>query len=166
MQEGMPASSSGVRGGKVEIETVKAINWYIERQIRAKGFGGGEDNSDTADINEKRRLLLIEQTRKLEIENDEAELLLVPIEDVRIAFNAAITQLNGLLDGAAGKMSSGDAVLRGRLFDEHRRIRELFADRLEGFVDAKGGGELNEAASEEGCVEVGDGQEGSATGVG
>ncbi len=153
MKEGMPATSAGVRGGKVEIDTVKAHKWIIQREMRSGSLVRDEDEGEN--INEERRLLIMEQKRQLEIKNDEAEGLLVPLEDVRIAFNAAQTELASILDGAAGKMSSSDAVVRQRLFDEHRRIRDIYATRLEGFVDGQGGRELDEAASEESSVGVG-----------
>lgn len=49
-------------------------------------------------------------------------------------FDAAAAMLARVLDGAAGRMAQGDAVLRQRLLNEHRAIREAYAQALEGWV--------------------------------
>jgi hypothetical protein len=41
--------------------------------------------------------------------------------------------LASTLDGAAGRIAGGDSGLRQRLLDEHRRIRNSYADRLVAF---------------------------------
>ena len=130
IKAGMPATGLGKKGAAVSIDTELAIDWLIEHAIdqRVAGLEGG-----ATDIAEARLLKIQEEHRKLKLENDESERQLLPADDVRQAFSAALVELGGLLDGAAGKMASGDAVLRQRLLDEHRRIRTAYADRLAAF---------------------------------
>ena len=152
IDQGMPCAGGGKKGVAREIDVGDAHHWIVEREKKA---GAIDPETGEVDINEAKRIKTIEEHRKLKLENDESERQLLPADDVRQAFSAALVELGGLLDGAAGKMASGDAVLRQRLLDEHRRIRETFADRLAGIGTGAANQSPSEAATEEGSVEVG-----------
>jgi len=155
MRDGMPHETEGRQGGRVRIDTAKAIPWLIEDQIKKKVKD--VENLKSAP-NKTRDKLTEEQLRKLQIENDEKESKLVPIDEVSVIFNEAIVTVASLLDGAAGKMAAGDSVLRQRLLDEHRRIREVFANQLQTYTCAKTRGKSDDAPAEPSSVEMGTGE--------
>lgn len=130
MKEGLPCKTSGKRGASVEIDTETAIKWYIEREMLRRGVDSNQDQN-VADIGKARKSLVLEQERKYRIENDLLEGKLLKINEVDYVFTETIVMLGSLLDGAASKMASGDAVLREKLLNEHRRIRSAIADRLQ-----------------------------------
>lgn len=127
-------------------ETVRA---YVQHQRKnPPGEKRGEASRATIGVVEERH-------RKYKIENDVREGKLVRLDQVEAMLTEMATTLSNLLDGAAGRMAGGDAVLRNRLLNEHRRIRSTFADRLEAFVDAQEGGAGAPAAARKNGRRVG-----------
>lgn len=151
---GLPASGSGIQGEKMIIDTQSAIDWIIEHEI-SKRVSVADPGTGVVDIRAARLIKTIEEHRKLKLGNDEEDGHLLPSDDVRQAFSAALVEVAALLDGAAGKMAGGDAVLRQRLLDEHRRIRAAFADRLARFGVDPGDKPPRKAAAKTGRVAVG-----------
>lgn len=143
MKKGMPHQTEGVKGKAVKINTVKAIAWEFEQEINRRGLANTQPDAEIIDINTARKQLIIEQERKYKLENDLLDGTLLPAADVERGFNEAVVMLASLLDGAAGKMAQGDAILRQRLLDEHRRIRDNFANKLESI----GGNSPSQSAS-------------------
>lgn len=159
MDEGMPHKSDGKRGGLVEIDTEQAIQWVIEKAVAKRSIKRGNKIEDMDDVKKE---IVREQLRKLQLENDENEGRLVPLEDVKFCINEAIVMLASTLDGEAGRIAGGDAVLRQRLLDGHRRIRTNFADKLESFEDMERVEQIDDAAAEQSALAVGERQESSA----
>jgi len=158
IDQGMPVSQKGKKGKELRIDTSTAVTWYVEHKAHSLGFirpDGGEDME--FDNNSARNLVYVEQHRKLKLENDKTEGELIPCEEVDMLFNNAITMLAGQLDGVAGRASSGDAVLRQKLLDEHRRIRGAYANALAAYAADQQGIEPDDAAAESGGVAVGEG---------
>jgi hypothetical protein len=92
---------------------------------------------DSATLTEARLKLTEAQRKDLELRTSEREKRLVPVEDVGNLFTATMTLVGAQLDGIAGRMCgelaglSDPAVIRARLFDECRRVRNAAADQLE-----------------------------------
>ncbi len=158
INEGMPVSNAGKKGQPLQIDTAQAISWYVDKKASSKGYikppTGDEQEQD---LNSARNLVYIEQHRKLKLENDKTEDTLIPADQVDLVFNSAITMLAAQLDGLAGRVAGGDAVLRQKLLDEHRRIREAYANALQTLAGGFERGGVDEAAAEEGGLEVGEG---------
>jgi len=147
--EGVPKQG---RGSTLVIDSAKYIDWLCRRRVKTDV----SDDEDGTSINQAKLDLVIEQKRKLKIDNDLAEGDTLDAGEVQAVFSQAIVQLAAMLDGAAGKMSKGDAVLRQHLFDEHRRIRTVYAEKLQTIADRLESGEADGVATEEGGVEVGE----------
>lgn len=155
MAAGMPHTTEGRRGGKVEIDTAQAIKWLMDVELERKFKKLGGKNMEVKNLKDG---ISREQLRKLKIENDLKDGQTVLLADVAEFFNNVIVTLASLLDGAAGKMASGDSVLRQRLLDEHRRIRELFANKLKTYTTRPESVETDDASAEKISVEVGAGE--------
>lgn len=128
--KGMPATGGGKRGTPVRIDTGVAVNWFISHHVN-KRLANADGSMD--DITSARLRKLIEEHRGLKLDNDASEARLLPADQVRQAFKAALAEFNSLLDGAAQRMARGDAVLSQMLLDEHDRIRDTFSRRLSTF---------------------------------
>lgn len=112
-------------------ETVKRYNAYLRTLIQR--------GRPTQEKGESANAVLAERHRKLKMENDLKQHELVQMDHVKTVLGELSTTLANVLDGAAGRMAGGDAVLRDKLLHEHRRIRDLYADRIADFVRAHGG---------------------------
>ncbi len=147
IKEGMPVFTAGKKGVALEIDTKRALAWMYEYKARQNGWVKATDDLDRIEARDAKNHVYIEQHRKLKLENDETERVFVRVDEVRQLFSSIIVDLAAQLDGAAGKMAKGDSVLRQRLLNEHRRIRENFAAGLESYIDPENSGETNEAST-------------------
>ena len=99
--------------------------------------GAGE----SADLAEARLKLTEAQRRDLEVRTRQRERKLLAVDDVSNCFESAMVIVGSQLDGTAGRMCgelatiSDPAVIRQRLFNECRRIRNAAADQLDALAD-------------------------------
>ncbi len=147
IKEGMPVYTAGKKGVALQIDTARALAWMYEYKARVGGWVKSDSDLERIDAQNAKNHVYIEQHRKLKLENDETEKELVRAEEVRQLFSSVIVDLAAQLDGAAGKMAQGDAILRQRLLNEHRKIRETFAGQLSAYFDDEQSGEPDEAAT-------------------
>lgn len=105
-----------------------------------------------------RSTLLQEQTKKLQIENAEAEGRLVSVEEVHTVLTEVATIYASQLDGLAGRLAGGDSVLREKIFDGSRSIRSETADRLNAYAERLAVGKLDNPAPKARPVGVGRGK--------
>ncbi len=111
---------------------VSSVHWYLE-QVASSPTG---NNTDTENYDE-RKLLILAQTKKLDLENAEKEEGLLPKDLVQSVINTMATAISEGLDALAPRISSDlislESVeeLQGALFDECRKIREQIARELE-----------------------------------
>ena len=102
-------------------------------QAFVKYHAEGQSRSDMA---EEKRLLVIAQRKRLELEEKERTGGLVPRDDAQKAFNETMvlvaTQLDGLPGRVAGELAgiTEPAEVRALLLDETRRIRDAAAAKL------------------------------------
>lgn len=124
--QGVLKRVGGPRGG---FDVRQAVPAYI-RYLHGKG-------ESSADLTEARLKLTEAQRRDLEVRTRQRERGLVPADEVGAVFDSAMVIVGSQLDGLAGRMCSelatlsDPAVIRQRLFDETRRIRNAAADELE-----------------------------------
>ena len=136
-------------------ETVSRYVAYL--QERVGGRQPGAASLATAEVAAERR-------RKLKMENDKAAGELIEFAKVRELVNVLMSTLSNTLDGTAGRIAGGDAVLRKRLLNEHRRIRDNFANGLKNFVVAAESRRADSAAAGQDPGSMGGGEAGTAQG--
>ena len=108
----------------------------VPKYLKHSRQGGG----NSADIAAARLRLIDAQRHDLEMRTREREGKLLPHDEVAGAFEAAMVTVGTQLDGLAGRMAgdlvaiSDPAVMRGKVFDETRRIRNAAADQLEALL--------------------------------
>lgn len=127
---GMPAKGGKKRGTHWRIDTVDALQWYVGHMADKRAI---DASGEVADIDQARLQKLVEEHRKLVIDNDAEESRLLPSDQVQKAFKAALAEFDSLLHGAAKHMARGNAELQRSLSDEHARILNTFAHRLSVF---------------------------------
>lgn len=143
IKDGMPAEGGGGRGKPVMIDTVKAIDWLINREIK-KQVGGEDEDDDRkprAGTKDGEELLTaIAKRRKAVVEADKAEESVIDLEDAGQFLYAISTlfgnELNGLGARLAPEVAPIDepAMCKNRIDTECRRVRAATADRLREFV--------------------------------
>ena len=128
---------SGKPGGYYPLlETVNRYCKYL--QERSRGRPASETTEQTQRIQGERE-------RKLKMDNDFRSGKLILLADVeQMAMEIAVAVSNSL-DGVAGRIAGGDAVMRQRIFNEHRRIRETIGTRLENLAHPVTDGEVGDA---------------------
>ncbi len=110
------------------------------RYVRSGGDG-------SADLAEARLRLTEAQRRDLELRTRQRQRQTVDLDEVGTTFDAAMVAIGSQLDGLGGRLAgelaalNDPAVIRKRLFDETRRIRNAAADRLETLASAEAGRE-------------------------
>jgi len=88
-------------------------------------------------IAQSRQALVEVQRRALELKTRRAEREVIPIEEAAQGFEAAMVALGAQLDGLGGRLAgelvgaTDVAVIRQRIFDECRRLRNTVAGALE-----------------------------------
>lgn len=87
-----------------------------------RGDGGGEGGEATGDLE-------VERTRKLRLENDETERLLIRIEDAIAAIDAIVGQIPADLAAVAPRVTD-DIALRRRIEDEIDHALNALARRF------------------------------------
>jgi hypothetical protein len=108
---------------------------------------------DSADLSEARLKLTEAQRRDLELRTRQRSRKVVDLDEVATVFDAAMVIVASSLDGLAGRLSnelatvSEPALIRARLFDECRRIRNAAADQLEALAGTPPGRESSTSAS-------------------
>ncbi|EOW7174538.1 TPA: hypothetical protein I7138_20300 [Vibrio vulnificus] len=167
IEDGMPTEGGGGRGKPIMIDTAKAIDWLVAREVQ-KQVGEGDDEDDrtpkpgTKDGEEL--LTAIAKRRKATVEADKAEESVLKLEDAGQFLYAISTlygnELNGLGARLATEVAPVDEPAKCKhIIDvECRRVRAATADRLRQFVHeyrTKRGGHDGSAADEE-CGEMGE----------
>lgn len=136
IDEGMPVQGGGGRGRAVEIETKKAIDWLIVREISRKygdeeseGSGGRKGTDEDRALKRVRRE---EISFRLELKRKQA----APVDGfmdlaLRIA-SVYASQLDGLSSRTCSDLAAMDdpAEIRAYLHGETRQIRASTAEQL------------------------------------
>ncbi len=125
--EGAPVvAKPGRKGAAAQIDTVAFHEWLANRRSVS------DDEPDAY----KRAMLgkLLEEEKKLAIQNAESLGRLVPAEDVDALYSETLVIFRTSLEGAAGRISGGNKVLRQRLLNEFRRILESTEGRLSQYM--------------------------------
>jgi hypothetical protein len=105
---------------------------------------GAEKSTGVAN---SRQALVDAQRKALELKTRRSEGELIPAEEVAQGFEAAMTAVGASLDGIGGRLCgelatiTDAAVIRARIFDECRRIRNTAASALEALAGVTAGGE-------------------------
>lgn len=164
IDDGMPATGGG-RGKPIQIDTVVAIQWLIDREVK-KQVGDddeGEDRSPKAGTKDGEELLLTKaKRRKAEVEADKAEETVISLDDVGQFLFAISTLYGNELNGLGARLASEVApidepsICKNRIDAECRRVRSATADRLCEFVSEyraqRGGDGEREAVEDSGGV--------------
>lgn len=114
--------------GRGTYNLLTAVRFYTDRLTAQHGG----DNT----LDEQRQELLLEQTLKTRIENQQKRGELVPIAEVQTAFDHAQAMLAGQLDSFARRMATliagleDEHQIEGVLFDECREVRRAYSDAL------------------------------------
>ena len=94
------------------------------------------DGAKPGDLTEARRLLVIAQEKKTQLDIKERERELIPLQEAQSIYDKTMVLIGAQLDGLAGRMAmelagmSDPAAVRAALFDETRRIRDEASRQL------------------------------------
>ena len=166
IDEGMPATGGG-KGKPVAIDTVIALQWLIDREVK-KQLGDDFDDGDhapKAGTKDGEELLLTKaKRRKAEVEADKAEETVINLEDVGQFLFAISTLFGNELNGLGARLASEVAPLddpatcKNKIDTECRRVRSATADRIGEFVSEyrAAGGRDGEGEATEACGGLGD----------
>lgn len=166
IDDGMPATGGG-RGKPVQIDTVVAIQWLIDREVK-KQVGDddeGEDRSPKAGTKDGEELLLTKaKRRKAEVEADKAEETVIGLDDVGQFLFAISTLYGNELNGLGARLASEVApidepsICKNKIDAECRRVRSATADRIGEFVSEyrAASGRHGESEAVEECGDMGD----------
>lgn len=112
----------------------------------------------SADLAEARLKLTDAQRRDLELRTRQRERRLLDLDEVAGCFDAAMVTVGSQLDGLAGRLCgelatvTEPALIRARLFEETRRIRNAAADQLEALTRIAAGS-ADAASAKSGAAE-------------
>ncbi|WP_347362404.1 terminase small subunit [Vibrio vulnificus] len=166
MKEGLPHQGGGGKGKPLSIETDKAIQWIIDREVQ-KQIGQYEKEHSAPKVGTKDGedlLLTAAKRRKAEIEAKKAEETVMDLGELAqflyMIGNLFGSELDGIGARTALEVSSEHepAKCKNIIDKESRRIRSATADRLSAFVAdylAKRSGD-GESETVEECCTVGD----------
>jgi hypothetical protein len=93
---------------------------------------------------EERLRHTVAQRKEIEQRTAKRSRELIPVDEVRTAFDTAMALIGGQLDGLGGRIAndmaaqSDPAICKKVIFDETRRIRTAAAAELEAFADPTG----------------------------
>lgn len=165
IKEGMPTEGGGGRGKPVMIDTVKALDWLINREVKKQVGDEDDDRVPREGTKDGEELLIaIAKRRKAVVEADKAEESVMDIEDVGQFLYVISTlygnELNGLGARLASDVASIDspALCKSKIDAECKRVRAATSEQLREFVAeyrAKRGGDGGREAVEE-CGRLGD----------
>src|SRR5215212_6677719 len=136
IREGMPAVDAGVQGMRASINTPAAIEWLLMRERHKYNPELGSKNLAT-----ERLRLLSEQADREALDNARRRGEVIEYDECEGCFLALANLLASRLDGVAGRLANelvnepNAAVIRDRIFTEHRAIRASVAAGLQEFVD-------------------------------
>jgi phage terminase Nu1 subunit (DNA packaging protein) len=141
IKDGMPSEGGG-RGKPVVIDTVKAIEWLINRNVQKQvgdiEAGNAKPREGTKDGEEL--LTAIAKRRKAVVEANKAEELVMDIQDVGQFLYAIATLYGNELNGLGARLSVDVAAVDDAKQCKHvidvecRRVRAATAERLREFV--------------------------------
>lgn len=126
---GMPHQGGGGHGETRKIHVRKALPWVVKNRTEKPGS--------------ERDRLAKEQADKVAIENAKSRKELIWAHHVEDCLAGANAALAADLDGLPGRMATtladieDPALVRAKLLDETRRIRESYARQLSELVDAE-----------------------------
>lgn len=165
IKQGMPVEGGGGKGTRVVIDSEKAINWFIEREVKRQVGEHGPADAPRAGTPEGEELLLtMAKRRKADVDAAKAEESVISKEDVAQYFFEVATVFSTELDGYGARLATelaqinDPAIIKQKLFAESRRVRAATAERLSSYVEGyhpAGGGDSGREAAEE-CGGVGD----------
>lgn len=141
IKDGMPTEGGGGRGKPVMIDTVKAIDWLISKEV-SKQVGDDEgDSSPRVGTKDGEELLLTQaKRRKAEVEASKAEESVIALEDVAQFLYQIATLYGNELNGLGARLASEVAAIEDPARCKHfidvetRRVRASTAERLRKFV--------------------------------
>lgn len=141
IKEGMPTEGGGGKGKPITIDSVKAINWLITKEVNKQVGEHTDDLTPQPGTRDGEELLTaIAKRRKAVVEADKAEESVIDLEDVGQFLYAISTlfgsELNGLGARTAPEVAPEDdpAKCKYIIDAECRRVRIATAERLCGFV--------------------------------
>ncbi len=140
IKEGMPTEGGGGRGKPVMIDTMKAIDWMISREVKRQ-VGDDDMGPPKAGTRDGEELLTsIAKRRKAEVEADKAEELVIGLDEVGQFMFSIGTIFGRELNGLGARLApevlgiNEPAKCKNKIDVECRRIRIATADRLREFV--------------------------------
>ncbi|EMK6708886.1 TPA: terminase small subunit [Vibrio mimicus] len=166
IKEGLPHNGGGGKGKPLVIESEKAIQWIIDREVQ-KQIGQFEKERTAPKVGTKDGedlLLTAAKRRKAEVEAKKAEEAVMDLGEIAqflyMVGNLFGNELDGIGARTALEVSSEHepAKCKNIIDRESRRIRSATADRLSAFVTeylAKRSGDGESETAEE-CCAVGD----------
>ena len=165
IDEGLPAEGGG-RGKPVAIDTVLALQWLIDREVRKQvGDDPDEDSIPRAGTKDGEELLLTKaKRRKADVEADKAEETVIALSDVGQFLFSISTLFGNELNGLGTRLGpevaplSDAAICKSLIDKECRHVREVTAERLNQFVSEyrAASGRDGEGAATEECGGLGD----------
>lgn len=154
---GLPVHSKHKTKGRL-FKVDAAFQWYAEHKLAIAGI------TNQGKVHHQRTMKLDEETRKLRLANETLEGNLLPREEVESMVAAAFSILRTTLDGLAGRLSGGNAVLRQRLLNGLRAAQDQFATEFENYLDFQEENLPPETAADSPSVAVGRRKKKSAKG--
>ena len=119
--DGMPIVTESTGGNRqVNVDTIVVHKWLVTRAL-----GGSETPLFAARLKKTQ-----EEHKKLEIENQVREGILVEAEGVKDIFAEVMITLRNSLEGAAGRIAKGNVPHRKRLLEEVRKIERAYGKAL------------------------------------
>ena len=113
--EGMPVvESSGRKGKAIIVDTAAVVQWLLSRE------------KDDTPLALERILKVKAERKKIEAENAAREGVTLLTDDVLQNVSMLIVTLKNVLQGSAGRIAEGNAVLREKVLGEHRRVLVQF----------------------------------------
>lgn len=153
--EGAPVVEESGRQGKAMIVDTSAMHrWLLER------------SREHTPLSDERIRKVSAEADKIEAENAAREGITLLTEDVLQAVSMLVVTLRNVLMGSAGRIAAGDAVLRERVLDDHRRILVQFYNEAADWLRNSAGVEVDPPASLPSSVGVGRRKKGSTKGSG
>jgi len=140
IDEGMPTEGGGGRGKPISIDTEKAINWLINREVK-KQVGDDEDGQPKPGTKDGEDILLTAaKRRKAEIDAAKAESSVMDLEDLAQFLYSIATLFGNELNGLGARIAPEVAAENEPAKCKHitdtecRRIRVATADAINLFI--------------------------------
>jgi phage terminase Nu1 subunit (DNA packaging protein) len=134
--EGMPCERTGRQGSKLFFNPSEAIPWLIERERRRK-----HPKTGALSLEAERIRLIRAQADREELENEKRRGEVIYFSTALDIITSVASLVANRLEGVAGRLANelvnepNPAVIRDKLLQEHRAIRESLADPAQDFAE-------------------------------